>query len=97
MLEGKLSDPGWMTVHQELVELHQEKSLGYGTSADALSNYVFTASVAEKPAEYVCYLRILEKAVRAINLINSGQSDRCDEGKDIAALGIAAEALKRRK
>lgn len=90
-------DQGWHTVHRELAALHVEKASGYGTDEDALSNYVETADAVGEPPEYVCWLRVLEKAHRALNLIRAGRAADVDEGKDVAALGIAAEALRRRR
>ncbi len=90
-------DEGWLAVHAELVALHLEKSGGYGTPEDALANYVETSQAAGEPDEYTCWLRIHEKCIRALNLIRAGRADECHEGTDVAALGIAAEALRRRR
>lgn len=90
-------DPGWLEVHAELGGLHVAKARDYGTDEDALANYVQASGAVGEPAEFTCWLRIMEKAHRALNLIRSGRADENVEGPDVAALAIGAEALRRRR
>lgn len=90
-------DAGWLNVYDELYELHVGKAAGYGSPEDALSNYVATSAAVGEPAEYACWMRVIEKATRALNMIRSVQGNECEEGLDVAALAIAAEALRRRR
>ncbi len=92
-----MSDPGWVAAYDELYDLHAEKASTYGTGDDALANYVRTSAAVGEPDEYTCWLRIMEKAQRALNMIRSVQGDECEEGMDVAALALAAEALRRRR
>lgn len=91
------ADPGWLEVYDELHDLHTEKAATYGTDQDALANYVQASAAVDEPDEFTCWLRIIEKAQRALNMILSGQADRNEEGVDVAALAIGAEALRRRR
>ena len=90
-------DPGWLDVYDELLPLHVDKAGTYGNEADQLANYVETSRAAGMPDEFTCWLRIHEKAVRALNMLRSGQADDCQEGVDVAALALGAEALRRRR
>lgn len=90
-------DPGFVTVHAELLALHTEKASGYGDADDSFANYVQTSSAVGEPDEFTCWLRILEKATRALNLIRAGRANDNEEGLDVAALAIGAEALRRRR
>ena len=84
-------------MHRELAALHVEKSASYGSAEDPLANYTRTAELVGEPDEYVCWLRIIEKATRAINLIRAGRASDNEEGLDVAALAVGAEALRRRR
>ena len=90
-------DPGWLEVHAELRNLHEQKSADYGTEEEALANYVLTSEAVGEVDEFTCWLRIHEKCVRAINLIRSGRADENLEAMDVAAMAVAAEALRRRR
>jgi hypothetical protein len=98
-LTGKSGDldPGFVTVHAELLALHTEKAAGYGNADDSFANYVQTSAAVGEPDEFTCWLRIHEKCVRALNLIRQGRADDCEEAVDVAALAIGAEALRRRR
>lgn len=90
-------DSGFYAVLEELEGLHARKAADYGTKKDALANYVQASEAAGEPDEYVCWLRIIEKAHRALNLIRAGRANDNHEGPDVAALAIGAEALRRRR
>jgi hypothetical protein len=92
-----IADKGWLDVYDVLLDLHTDKASTYGSDRDALANYVETSAAVGQPPEYTCWLRIMEKAQRALNMILSVQGDECEEGLDVAALAIAAEALRRRR
>ena len=90
-------DPGWLLVWEDLRSLHISKAADYGTTEDRLANYVLTSEAVGEPDEYTCWIRILEKAHRALVLIRGGRADENLEGMDVAALAIGAEALRRRR
>jgi hypothetical protein len=90
-------DPLWLEVHAELGGLHVSKARDYGSDRDQLANYVLTSEAVGEPDEFTCWLRIHEKCVRALNMIRDGRADQCEEGPDVAALAIGAEALRRRR
>ena len=90
-------DSGWLAVWEELRDLHEAKAADYGTDTDALDNYVRASEAIGEPDEFTCWLRILEKAHRALNLIRAGRAQDNHEGPDVAALALGAEALRRRR
>lgn len=91
------ADQGWLEAYDDLHDLHVEKASTYGTDEDALANYVEASAVADLPAEFTPWLRIVEKAARAVNMIRQGRGDECEEAMDVAALALGAEALRRRR
>lgn len=91
------ADPGFLAVHGELRDLHTSKANDYGTSEDSFANYVQASEAVGEPDEFTCWLRVLEKAHRALNLIRAGRANENLEGLDVAALAIGAEALRRRR
>jgi hypothetical protein len=90
-------DEGWWLVHSELGVLHATKAEDYGTEEDALANYVQASDAVGEPDEFTCWLRILEKTHRALNMIRAGRANDNLEGADVASLAIGAEALRRRR
>jgi len=90
-------DPGWIQAWSELRDLHELKAADYGNADDSFANYVQASGAVGEPDEFVCWLRILEKAHRALNLIRAGRANENAEGPDVAALAIGAEALRRRR
>lgn len=90
-------DPDWHDAHRELGDLHVEKSSTYGNGADPLANFTTLAAVAEQAPERYVLERIVEKCVRALNMIDAGDAVVVQEYPDIASLGLCAEALRRRR
>lgn len=86
-----------MEAHAELRALHVEKSSTYGTDDDPLANFSESAVMLGKPAEYAVLVRILDKASRAVHMIDAGSADDVKEWPDIASLALCAEALRRRR
>ncbi len=92
-----MSDPNWVQAWQELLALHEEKSGGYGTGADALANYVAVSAVNGRPPYMYAIDRIVEKATRAQSLEAQGRVGELEEEfMDIASGALCAEALRRR-
>lgn len=92
------ADPGWLDVHAGLVSLHVEKSSTYGHGGERLANFTAVAAVTGEPAERYALVRIIEKATRALNMIDlTGQADDVGEYPDMASLAIICEALRRRR
>lgn len=89
-------DAGFVNVHAELLRLHAEKSATYGHEADRFRNFTALGAVQGKTPERYVVERIIEKCVRALNMIDAGQAADVREYPDIANLGIVAESLRRR-
>ena len=90
-------DPLWMEAHHELRDLHLRKSATYGRDDDRFRNFTAVASLAGGPPERYALLRIIEKATRALNMIDAGDADAVAEYPDIGSLGLCCEALRRRR
>lgn len=93
----KTMDPDWVDAWQSLVALHHEKSSTYGKQADRLWNFTSLGQAAGQPPEYFAIARVVEKCVRALNMMDAGLADQVKEYPDIASLGLVAEALRRRR
>lgn len=89
-------DPHWLAAHRDLVDLHVEKSSTYGVDDDRFSNFTAIAAATGAPPERYVLERIVEKATRALNMIDAGAAMAVKEYPDIASLGLCAEALQRR-
>lgn len=90
-------DMRWLEAHDELGALHLRKSATYGNSSDPLANFAGVAVIANQPPERYVLERIVEKCVRAINMIDAGAADDVKEYPDVASLALCAEALRRRR
>lgn len=90
-------DPDWLRAHAELAKLHREKSATYGTKADSLANFTESSVWLNRPPEYAVLVRILDKASRALHMIDAGRADAVAEWPDLASLALCAEALRRRR
>lgn len=89
-------DSGWLDAHGELRELHFRKSATYGNDQDPLGNFTAIAEATGRPAERYVWERIMEKTVRALNMIDRGLAAQVKEAPDVASLALCAEALRRR-
>ena len=90
-------DPDWLEAHSELVDVHREKSGGYGTGDDALANFTAIAALTGEPAWRYPRRRALEKLARMESLESQGRIDELEEEHmDVASLMLCAEALRRR-
>jgi len=89
-------DPGWLAAHDELYTLHTKKSATYGTDADRLANFTKLGEAAGQPPERYAVERLIEKAIRALHMIDADIGSDVLEYKDIASLALCAEALRRR-
>ena len=88
-------DPTYLALLNELRALHLDKSSSYGTPADPLANFRAVSQVTgAHPARYGLE-RIVEKATRAIHLIDAGRADEVEECLDVAGLALCAESLRR--
>jgi hypothetical protein len=97
-LEGPaVSDPFWLEAHAELVEVHREKSGGYGTGEDPLANFTGVAAITGEPAWLYPCRRAVEKLTRIESLAAQGRvGELGEEFTDVASLMLCAEALRRR-
>lgn len=91
------ADRQWLAAHGELIKLHVDKSSTYGAGTDRFANFHAVADTTGKPPEHYVLQRIIEKATRALNMIDGGIADDVREYPDIASLGLCAEALRRRR
>ena len=92
-----MSDPGYLRLLDELRDLHQVKSAGYGTSKDPLANFTAIAGLTGEPAHRYPRRRAIEKLARCEALEAQGRVDELgEEYLDIASLLLCAEALRRR-
>lgn len=89
-------DPGWIEVHDELLELHLEKSSTYGVDEEKFANYIAVAETTGDAPELYVAQRMIEKLTRTVNQIKAGDAVEVKEWPDLASLAICAEALRRR-
>lgn len=88
-------DPTYLALLDELRLVHLDKSSSYGTPTDPLANFRQVATVAgQHPCRYP-FERIVEKATRAIHLLDAGRAGEVEECLDVAGLALCAESLRR--
>lgn len=90
-------DDGWLLAYEQLLDLHIEKSATYGVDSDRLANFTKVAKATGHPAERYVLERIIEKAARALHMIDAGKGVDVSEYPDLASLGLCAEALRKRR
>lgn len=90
-------DPHWLEAHGALPDLHERKSATYGTEDDRFANFTAVALITRQAIERYALERLVEKATRALNMIDAGQADAVAEYPDIASLGLVCEALRRKR
>jgi len=91
------ADPMYVQLLDELLDLHQDKSQGYGTGADPFANLTAVASLAGEPAWRYPRRRAIEKLARLESLETQSRVDELEEEHlDIASLLLCAEVLRRR-
>lgn len=92
-----MGDPDWLDAHRGLLELHRAKSEGYGSTDDALANFVAVSRVTGEPAFVYPWRRMIEKLARCESLYRQGRfRELGEEHEDLAGLALCAEALLRR-
>ena len=88
---------GCLGIHDELVDVHVQKSKGYGNGTDPLANYTAVGAINGRPPYMYAVDRIIEKLTRVQSLEAQGRTDELEEEfKDVASLALCAEALRRR-
>lgn len=93
-----VGDPDWLEAHRELVELHIEKSSGYGTGEDPLANFTAVAGMTGDPPWLYPLRRSVEKLARCESLYRQGRhSELAEEFSDLAGLALCAAALLQRQ
>lgn len=90
-------DPLWLAAHKALPAVHAEKSSTYGHELDRFANFTAVGAVSLAPRERYALLRMIEKATRALNMIDSGHADDVEEYPDIASLALCCEAMRRHR
>ena len=88
-------DPTYLALLDELRLVHLDKSSSYGTQADPLANFRAVAQVTGAHPSRYAFERIVEKATRALNLIDAGRVSEVEECLDVAGLALCAESLRR--
>jgi hypothetical protein len=91
------ADPYWLAAHHELRALHVDKSSTYGVRGDRFANFTAVAEATGAVPERYALERIVEKATRALNMIDVGREDDVVEYPDLAALSLCCEAIQRRR
>lgn len=91
-------DRHWLDAHSALPALHAEKSSTYGNDGDRFANFtaVAAAQSGNVPRERYALERIVEKAARALNMIDAGAAHDVVEYPDIASLALGCEAMRRK-
>ncbi len=87
------------TFEEELVtimDLHVEKSGGYGTDADPYANFTAVAQISGKPRYEYPILRTIEKLTRCISLLGKDAHENlAEEFSDCASLMVCALVMLR--
>ena len=88
--------PIYLSLLDELRELHLLKSGGYGTGADPLENFTAIARAKRQPRFVYPLDRDYEKSIRCYSLLEQGRVDELgEEFLDKASLLLCAEAMRR--
>lgn len=88
----------FLSILDELRELHLRKTLDYGVDEDALSNIRSSADIVNLPAWAGCVLRMMDKMHRLKAYFRRGRVEfdgLSDTLKDIACYAVIAEVLRR--
>lgn len=88
----------FLSVLDELRDLHLRKTLDYGVDEDALSNIRSSADIVNMPAWAGCVLRMMDKMHRLKAYFRRGKVEfdgLSDTFKDIACYAVIAEVLRR--
>ena len=88
------ADPRWYEAWSALLDLHVEKSATYGEDEDRLANFTKLGAAAGQPPERYAVERLIEKAIRALHMIDADKSQEVAEYPDLASLALCAEALR---
>jgi len=87
-------DTEWLEAHGALPALHERKSSTYGTDGDRFANFTAVARITGSPVERYALERLLEKTIRALNMIDAGAANDVGEYPDLASLALVCEALR---
>lgn len=91
-------DPTFLSLLDEIRELHLVMSGGYGADAEPFATFTAVAAVSGTARYEYPILRMIEKLTRAQSLIAQGGIDELgEEFGDIAGLALCAEAMRRQK
>lgn len=91
------TDPDWVEAHDNLLDLHIEKSRRYGNNEDRLANLTAVAKADDRHGAHYPVLRIIEKCQRALELIKADEIYDAEEFLDIAGLALCAEVMTKRE
>lgn len=93
---GGKGHPEYRKVLAERLDLHIEKSSGYGNGSDPFANFTAVASLTGQPRYLYPVHRTIEKLTRVLSLHAQGRTwDLEEEFKDCASLLDCATALLR--
>jgi hypothetical protein len=76
---GGKGHPGYLRLLKERIQLHIEKSGGYGTDDDPFANFTAVANAKDQPRYVYPVDRVQEKLARAYSLIRQGREDLLEE------------------
>lgn len=88
--------PGFLASLDDIRELHQLKSGGYGDDSDPFANFTAVAAVTGRARYEYPIERIIEKVTRIRSLIDQGRiNELAEEYGDIAGLALCGLAMLR--
>lgn len=88
--------PEYRKVLNERIDLHIEKSSGYGTGEDPFANFTAVAHMTGQPRYLYPVHRTIEKLTRVLSLHNQGRAGELEEEfKDCSSLLDCATAMLR--
>lgn len=89
-------DKTYLSLTEEIRDLHVKKSGGYGTSHDPFANFTAISHLSGQPRYLYPAHRMIEKLTRLLSLHEQGRVDEIgEELLDVASLALCAEAMRR--
>jgi len=93
---GGRGHPGYLRLLKERVQLHIDKSAGYGTGEDPFANFTAVARAKDQPRYVYPVDRVQEKLARVYSLIAQGREDLLEEEfSDMSSLLDCATTMLR--
>jgi hypothetical protein len=91
-----LGHPEYLALVDDILQLHKDKSAGYGTGADPMANFTAVAELTGQPRYLYPVHRSIEKLTRVLSLHAQGRTAELEEEfVDVASLLLCAAAVLR--